>query len=151
MHNISWVGQWHYPAHLWPLVCVVPFICTLHDQQFLLSPLHKKEKLWIQYLSLWSIVSHFNFWTQEFKERVFNHLIIPLHLYIPNVPWGKDSIELRHNVKDGKVYNLLKSFKNTWLFNNLEIKIFDMTFYIYIYRIHKHILVLGLYFQFTAL
>ena len=45
MHNISWVGQWHYFAHLWPLVCVVPFRCILHDQQnfFLFCSSRKKK------------------------------------------------------------------------------------------------------------
>ena len=47
MHNISWVGQWHYFAHLWPLVCVVPFRCILHDQQnfFLFCSSRKKKKI----------------------------------------------------------------------------------------------------------
>ena len=72
MHNISWVGQWHYFAHLWPLVCVVPFRCILHDQQnfFLFCSSRKKKKLWIQYLSPWSISTHFNFSMQTVKKEM---------------------------------------------------------------------------------
>ena len=84
MHNISWVGQWHYFAHLWPLVCVVPFRCILHDQQnfFLFCSSRKKKKLWIQYLSPWSISTHFNFSIQTVKKENVNKLIIAIYIYI---------------------------------------------------------------------
>ena len=90
MHNISWVGQWHYFAHLWPLVCVVPFICTLHDQQFLLSPLQER-KLWIQYLSFWSIVSHFNFWMQTLKKEFLTTRSFHRICLIQICPWANTS------------------------------------------------------------
>ena len=65
------------------------FVLSLSDVFYMISKIssfsalqEKRKKLWIQYLSPWSISTHFNFSMQTVKKENVNNLIIAIYIYI---------------------------------------------------------------------
>ena len=65
------------------------FVLSLSDVFYMISKIssfsdlqEKRKKLWIQYLSPWSISTHFNFSMQTVKKENVNNSIIAIYIYI---------------------------------------------------------------------